>query len=109
MAKANRNKDASAQERGAILLEAQVNRLNILLEQIGGVAELVDAYAELGTDAPFVTAINVIKEKAHEAESIINQNFGRLTPDVMRLREENAKRRTEAMARIDAAKRDVSE
>jgi hypothetical protein len=66
MAAAKRNT-----EQGYILTEEQVNRLSIVLEQIGDMAELLLPYLGDAKDDPSLTAYNVIREKAREASALI--------------------------------------
>jgi hypothetical protein len=58
-------------EQGYILTEEQVNRLSIVLEQIGDMAELLLPYLGDAKGDPSLTAYNVIREKAREASAII--------------------------------------
>lgn len=97
MAKANRSKTAKAGNtpkavNGSILLSAQVNRLAIVLEQIEGLAEVLRERCD-ERDAATQSVLNVIAEKASEADSIISSGYGRLPDGVESLMAENAKRR----------------
>jgi hypothetical protein len=58
-------------EQGYILTEEQVNRLSIVLEQIGDMAELLLPYLGDAKGDPSLTAYNVIREKAREASALI--------------------------------------
>src|SRR5687767_14161372 len=72
---------------GCIIAEAGFNRLQVLHDQIAGTAELLFGRLqnEIEKDNPAMTAFNVIREKAAEANRIIEAGFGAL--DAKRLGE----------------------
>lgn len=67
---------------GCIIPEAHLNRLQVIFEQIEGMALLLfdRIQEEMETDNAVMTAYNVIKEKAYEADRIIIGSYGPMTP-----------------------------
>ena len=72
---------------GCIIPEAHFNRLGVIFEQIEGMAVLLfdRLQEEMETDNAVMTAYNVIKEKAYEADQIINGSYGQMTPARLKL------------------------
>lgn len=59
-----------------ILTEAAMNRLEILFEQVDGIAELVHSrYPGIETDGPMLTLYNVLKERSDEATRIVREGW----------------------------------
>ena len=116
MAKAKSSKASREVEKpdgGCILVKGEVDRIGILLEQIAGCVQLLDARLheqnKLEDDAGAMTALEVIKERAEEASRILNGGWGRFTPEVVRLREENIKRLAAARQEQDEHVRKLEE
>jgi hypothetical protein len=73
MAKAKRRKVPRC-----IITDEQVNRLQIILEQIEGCAQLIISHDEnIAHDNPMFTAVNVIIEKAKAADEIVRAGYGK--------------------------------
>ena len=66
---------------GCILDEATLNRLLLLLEQIEGMADVIyeRLQNEFTKDNAAMTAYNVIRERAKEADEIATDGFGDLS------------------------------
>ena len=103
MSKENRSKEVKQKRQsGCIILEEQVNRLGILFDQIEGCAQLLEARLlevyDYHSDSGSMTAINVLKERAKECDAIIGGSYGKLPPEVLRVRENNLKARDTEVA-----------
>jgi hypothetical protein len=77
---ASESKGTSVRANGCILAEANYNRLELLHEQISGLAELlfVRLQDEIESDAAAMTAYQVLLEKVREAAAVARAGFGAL-------------------------------
>lgn len=79
-------------EPGAILTEDQVNRLEIILDQIWGCADLLISHLDLANDSGAMTCVNVIKEKSKTATTIVRAGFGPLPKGLASIRQSKRER-----------------
>ena len=108
MAKAKNSKASNEVRKdgiGSILLAEEVNRVEVLLDQIEGcvsamqshLRERYDYDADSGTQA----LLEVIKERAGDAAGMVSRAYGKLPEAVLELRELNIKSRAAHERELD--------
>lgn len=71
MATVNRTK-----EKTYILAESQLNALELLFEQIEGLAELIHShYDDVARDVGTITALDIIKEKSRRCAVVLRAGY----------------------------------
>ena len=107
----SRSKGKTAQQkfRGSILLDEEVSRVQIMLDQISGCAEAMTSHLreryDVDADSGTHALVAIIRERAEAASAMVGRSYGSLSPEAVELREKNLKAR-EQMER-DLAERDA--